>query len=325
VIAYYHWPGIWVGDAPRREANAPLGGENFVLADLQEEVFADEIDGLQIRVLREGRFLFDFSNWPEYSDPPNEHQFDEQTAIAVRRAELLNSHVLCLHVALSRLQRFALQKPVVSPLEFISYEALDPGASHGWIDQRLSPLALANSIASYNQLSPNVDDWRLSNRAIISLETVSEGVKILEEVVSHGALPTLAIGDLYLRSAAFFEAHDYNLALVGSWAIIETLLQTQLMQYLDANRTREIEGAEVTFLNADRRARLASGRDYTASIISETLSLVGSLRHEMYLELDKVRKDRNRFLHELTAVSRAAADRALTVAEGMLVEVAGLK
>src|SRR5439155_17675297 len=122
----------------------------------------------------------------------------------------------------------------------------------------------------------------------------------------------------------FFEAHDYNLALVAAWAIIETLLHTQWLRYLDDNRTREIDGEEVTFINSVRRTRLVSGRDYTASVVSETLSLVGALRHETYRQLDMVRRDRNSFLHDLTAVSRTAADRALTVAERMLVDVAEL-
>jgi hypothetical protein len=285
-------------------------------------VHAAEIDGLQIRALREGRFLFDFSNSAGYEDQPESQQFDELTAIAVRRAELMNSHVLSLHVALRRRQRLALQKPVVSPLQFVSHDALD-STSYAWTDQRLTPLLTADSLASYNQLSPNTHDWRLSTRTNIDLATVDEAVEILCEIVSH-PLPMLAIADLYLRSAAFYESHDYNLALVSSWAIVETLLQAQWRQYLDANCTREIGGVDVSFINAERRQRLVSGRDYTASVISETLSLVGSLPHETYLKLDKVRRDRNAFLHELTAVPRAAADRALSVAETMLVDVAEL-
>jgi hypothetical protein len=325
VIAYYHWPGVWLGEPPTRQATAPLGGENYALDQLSDAVFSGGVAGLRVRALREGRFLFDFSAWPEYLAPwDNDLAFDEQTEVAVRRAELINSHVLCLHIALSRQQRFALQKPVVSPLDFISYESLETNASHGWIDTRLSPLLMAGSIASYNQLSPTVFDWRLSNRTVIALETVEESLRILEQVISHPNLPMLAIGDLYLRSTAFYESHDYNLALVAAWAVIETLLQRLWSSYLDANRTRVIDGADTPFINSERRTRLLSGRDYTASVVSETLSLVGSLPQSSYLELDKVRRDRNRFLHELTAISRPAADRALSVAEQMLVDVSGL-
>jgi hypothetical protein len=319
VIGYYHWPGIWVDSEPGREANAPLGGENFRLTEFEDEIFAGNIEGLEFRALREGRFLFDFSDWPDYVDPPaGVPQFDDQTAIAVRRAEVINSHVLCLHVALARIQSVALRKPVISPLEFISYDKLSGRSSFGWIDQRLTPLLSADSLASYNQLSPNVHDWRLQSRTVVTIATIAESLALLGSLVSHTRLPMLGIADLYLRSAAFFEAHDYNLALVAAWAIIESLLQTQWVQYVDSNRTRTIDGDEISFINADRRTRLLSGRDYTASVVSETLSLVGDLPHDTYMRLDRVRRNRNRFLHELTAVPRASADQALDVAEEML-------
>lgn len=213
---------------------------------------------------------------------------------------------------------------MVSPLQFISYGELAASADHGWTDQRLSPLLMASSVASYNQLSPNVFDWRLSTRTVLQIETVAESVRLLGALVADDDLPMLAIADLYLRSATFFEAHDYNLALVGGWAIIETALQRLWKRYIEENRTRLIDGTEVAFINSDRKARLISGRDYTASVVSESLSLVGVLPHDVYVELDKVRKDRNAFLHDLTAVPRVSADRALTVAERMLREVSNL-
>src|SRR5262249_17763069 len=152
-------------------------------------------------------------------DPPaGVPQFDEQTAIAVRRAEVINSHVLCLHAALAKNQNIALRKPVISPLEFISYDKLSGRSSFGWIDQRLTPLLSAESLASYHQPSPNGHGWRLQSRTVVSIATIADSLVLLGSLVSHTRLPMLGIGDLYLRSAAFFEGHDYNLALVSAWA-----------------------------------------------------------------------------------------------------------
>jgi hypothetical protein len=324
ILGYYHWPGIWVGRAPGTEP-APLGGENFVLSELQEEVLTGQAADIRFHALREGRFIFDFSNDESRSDPiDQEFDFDQSIELAVRRAEVLNAHVLCLHRALSVEQRLALPKSVVSPIDFISYQSLAPNPDYGWIEQRLTPLLTADSIANYNQLSPTSHDWRLSMRQIVSLTTLEASIDLLGNLLVHEGVDVMPIADLYLRATAFFEAHDYNLALVAAWTIIEALLQSRWERYVDANRTRTIDGVDSTFINAERRARLVSGRDYTASVISETLSLLGEIPHGLYTELDRVRNDRNRFMHALTLVSRASADRALNVAERMLSLVEGL-
>ena len=303
---------------------APLGGENFVLSELEDEVFTGRVADVAVRASREGRFIFDFSDNALLAEPQEDLDFDRDAALAVNRAELLNSHVLCLHVALARTQHLALPKTVVSPLDFISYQSADPPPSYGWIEQRLTPLLTAGSLASYNELSPTTFDWRLSQRPTLTIETVAESCALLETIFQRAAPRLLPVTDLYLRGTAFYEAHDYNLALVSAWAAVETLLQSQWQRYLDSNRTRLIDGIDVAFINADRRDRLMGGRDFTASVMSEVLSLLGELPHSLYADLHLVRRDRNGFMHELSTVSRQAADRALSVAERMLGLVEGL-
>ena len=71
------------------------------------------------------------------------------------------------------------------------------------------------------------------------------------------------------------------------------------------------------FINADRRAKL-KGRDFTASIISEYLSLSGILPFEQYKLSCDVRQTRNYWLHELHAIDGTDAAKAIGLAQFML-------
>ena len=68
---------------------------------------------------------------------------------------------------------------------------------------------------------------------------------------------------------------------------------------------------------ADRKEKL-TGRDFTASIISEGLSLAGILPFEQYKQFSRVRKKRNAWLHDLHAIDQLDAAEAIVLAQFML-------
>jgi hypothetical protein len=73
-------------------------------------------------------------------------------------------------------------------------------------------------------------------------------------------------------------------------------------------------------VNSKRKEKL-SGRDFTASVISEVLELNGLITHELFLGIDKVRRARNAWLHSLGDVSDREASSAIRTAEKMLESV----
>ena len=107
----------------------------------------------------------------------------------------------------------------------------------------------------------------------------------------------------HLQSCAAFEEHNYSLGLVISWTILERLIRTEWERYLGENREREKDDDGTLFINADRMKKLSSGRDFTASVITEILSLQGLMSFDIYRNIQSLRTSRNEWLHALGPVS----------------------
>ena len=96
--------------------------------------------------------------------------------------------------------------------------------------------------------------------------------------------------------------HDYPSSLITSWTIIEQMLDTNWEKYISNNRTRILNDEEQPFIN-EKRAQTLRGRDYSASIRTEVLSLVNELPMSIYTSINNVRKTRNKWMHEMDNVS----------------------
>lgn len=325
--AYYHWPGLWVGGAPEfadpRDRRSPVEAN---LGEITEQVFRTTLhSGITAKVLREGRFVFDFSDCAPAAIPGDvAMSFDDTTAVMLRRTTVLNAHLACLYTALARVERFAVTKMVVTPVNLIGSTTID---DEGWgaSDAQIIYLLQADSPASYNHLSPASADWRLFHRTVISLETVETSFQLLDRLLRHSSGEAAGLAELYTKACKSYEDHDYATSLTVAWTITEHLVQVLWDRYIQRNRERTADGERFTFINAQRRARLTGGRDYTASIISEVLSLLDELPFDLFERLGQVRSDRNAWLHDLRPVSRAAAGTAIDVARQTLGFVEGIE
>lgn len=75
-----------------------------------------------------------------------------------------------------------------------------------------------------------------------------------------------------------------------AWSIIEAALFREWKDYLDKCKQSGID------ISAKRTDKL-TGRDFTASVVQETLNLAGVLTNNDYAEIDEVRKARNNWIH----------------------------
>jgi len=151
----------------------------------------------------------------------------------------------------------------------------------------------------------------------IKIDTIVESFRILEKVLSIPEDYVLTVTDMILRGHNALEVSDYSMCLTMAWSAIERLLNKLWDGYLDSNRERMINGAQLTFINAKRRRRLKS-RDYSASVKSEILSLVDILPFTLFEKLTTARTARNDWLHGLRLVERADAMAACSTAVAML-------
>lgn len=319
--AYYHWPTVWVGSAP------PASGADIDISTLEEEVYRTTLPvGIAAKVFRDGMFIFDFSDWPPGRALPDdgESDFDAVAAVILQRVNVLNAHLVCLYTALSRRQNISLAKMTVAPSDLIMLKSLDD-TGMSFADTRVAALVLARHPSTYVRELPTWFDWRVSMRkVVVEIDVVHESFQLLATILQHSDPYALLITDLCARSCKAYEDHNYSLCLVTAWAITEKLLQDLWNRYVEANREKEIDGAKVPFINKARKKKLIESRDFSASVISEVLSLMDYLPFPLYRDLSRVRKARNDWIHGLGPVSRKTAELSVRVAEAMLELVDGL-
>jgi hypothetical protein len=161
--------------------------------------------------------------------------------------------------------------------------------------------------------------WKHERSATISIDTVTKSYELLENILKHPSEDALDLIHLYIRSCKAYEDHDFGLCLITSWGIVEKLLDFYWEGYLDhLNSARLALPGKQKFLNKDRRKILTDGRDYSASVITEILSLNGVIPGSLYVEISQVRQARNRWIHGLESVSSDTAGAAIRLAGEML-------
>ncbi len=247
-VAYFHWPLIWVG-AP------PAGWPGL---DIDPRTFGDTVyratlgAGISVKVCRDGMFAFDFSGWAPGQAPPEEDgkpvNFDLAASVVLRRTAVLNAHLAYLYTVVSRRQNFALSKMVVSPADPLHSASLDwdkPGGGiGGGGDPRGIALLMARLPATY--AAPPIADWRVFPRAVtLDAGTVEESFQHLDEFLTRPAPHALLVAELYLRSCKAYEDHNYSLAVITAWVIVEKLLYLHWERYINKNRQRNIGGVQV--------------------------------------------------------------------------------
>jgi hypothetical protein len=77
-------------------------------------------------------------------------------------------------------------------------------------------------------------------------------------------------------------------------------------------------------MNKERR-KLLNGADFTASIVSQILSICGKIDDKTLDRLDEARRRRNAFAHNLVPIKFADAGKAIRLATDMITEIVGIR
>lgn len=317
--AYYHWPPVWVGSQPEQV------GINIDVSTIASEVYRESLPiGISVRVLQEGVFIFDFEDWPpgriieEDKDTPAD--FDVVGEAILRRVSVMNTHLACLYTAIANEQNNAPTKlMIVTPSEVLAMKSLTSDPEMSMSDSRIAELASSRFPSTYCDGLPTGFDWRLKDRhLVIETNAVERSVRMLTDIFKHPDPRTPLHVDLYIRGCKAYTDHDYNLSLSTTWTLIEALLQQLWERYIESkDREETVDGQPAKFMNRTRRDTL-TGRDYSASVIVEILSLADCIPFPLYKQLSEVRGIRNRWIHGLVTVSRPKALLSLEVAKQVL-------
>lgn len=275
------------------------------------------LHGVPLYARRDGFVIFDFPRSPSYSGgevpsytpeprkrlPQNIIDAQEhRDTIRYRRLKYMNALLACLYSGIATVQKTGV--PVQAPIMPTTYfYALSEAA--GWALYRSdteSPLALPTQSSS-----------------VITTETVAHASELLNQcdrALSDTGLDLLAL--IYMACHQY-GIHQFDSAHLIAWSACEMLINKMWSSLLDELDSKNGGG---TSISATRRQQL-TGRDFTASIVSQSLSLHRKIDDEMLVKLDKARKKRNAFAHSLEPVSPIDASNAIQTATALMTKVVG--
>jgi hypothetical protein len=328
VSAYYHLPPVWIGKPPseREFHQAPL---RDLIADVHESNLSC---GVKVRVRRDGLFIFDCSQWepgsatdiPSFEIQPGEklpqtvtRAWNLTEARAGARTQLMNAHLACLDSALGELRKAASPlRQILSTSDAIQLFDFRQNDLHRGIRLREPTRSYVLNCVAFTR-AKRVEHQR--SRRSLDLEVVQHSFELLDRVVWLSVPNSLLLVELLYKSGMHYAAHRYAEALILCWTVCEKLINHVWEQHLDScNLT------PVGRIPRQRKEKLR-GRDFTASVISEVLELTGLLPYDLFLDIEKIRKARNTWLHSLGDVSDRDASNAIRTAEKMLESVGKIR
>lgn len=328
-MAYFHLPPIWVGAAPEgaipRQATALMGVIHTQTLSM----------GIKVEVCRDGIFIFDFSDWPNgcpITIPAYTAEKGKPVPGAVAQAgvtatthrynclAVMNTHLASLSTSWSRVQKTHMPlQQVVTPA---SHFSVAWSGSHRYLNGVSAQDPNLAYVAASIDFGHDLRNPR--RRSVMSLDTVTHSLSLLDKILTDQAGDLqLMVKQLYLAAFQYSE-HDFATALTLAWTVSEKLLRTRWHEYIkEQGEEHDATGKPLRILNSDRRKSL-HGTAYTASIISEVLSLAGILDHDLYTKLASSRNARNKWLHNLAPISDRMAAEAIQTAQQFIKEVCGI-
>lgn len=329
VLAFYMWPPFWVA-----QPGISVSSRDPSRAD--DEVGRFElVTGIVASVRRDGLFVFDFTGRPDCVRPGPQPDVASagaalQKSLSAMRmtVTILNAYLACFFAA-QRQCAYATDmyyKFRLGPDDLLAMSDLlapidDFAGPHGSTLRH----AAAYARTQIGQASDSTGEQSLSQhrqRDDLLLTVVEDSMALLEAILPNPAALTAA--NLLLHATRAAEETDFSTALVTAWAIAEKGVVTLWRRHLDSRRPELVGVDAVPVVNATRR-RILEGRDYTASVIIESLSLLGEISNDLYEHLTAARRARNSWLHELGPVDADDVIHAMSAAEALIYAIHGVE
>ena len=305
-FALYVLRPTWVGGKPKPANRTDVAWEGLGLRDVP------------ITALRDGFVIFEFDKSADYAGGavpaytlPEDRRIPQEVTkaererddLGYRRFIYMNAFLLALYSGFSTVQKTA--KHVQEPADPTNYFGAKRTAD-GW-QTFMDP---GRKVNYPRQRSDNIE-----------VETLDHYLDILREF--HTAIGPASLDVLSLTYTAChqYSRHQFSSAHLIAWAAIEALLN---VMWFNLQSQIDVTSGGHTKINKDRR-KLLAGRDYTASIVSQVLSICGKIDDEMLKRLDEARRKRNEFAHKLIPVETDDAGRAIRLVTDMITNMAGVR
>jgi hypothetical protein len=331
VEGYFRIPPVWVGDAPDRRDVALLNPSVHHAVVYRKTLRCS----INVSVQRDGTFLFDFSSWPlapilvipgfRIPDPskpyrlPQAHTREEEKAekYAVIRAQVMNVHQACLSTSEAMLMRraAAMGFPVTS---WNTLKALSLDVDHPYFDDTEDTYTLARNVI--NNVCSIQRDHPLERRTI-EIEVIDHSLDMLDDILVQQDVVLLQVIESAYTSACRSREKRLGEAVTLAWGACEQLI---LVLWKDMLDERNAQGRTPNRIGRERRKKL-TGRDYTASVMTEVLEISGRINHEIYRLLELARKSRNDWTHQMREPKESEAYICIQALTRLLQHVKGIR
>ena len=158
---------------------------------------------------------------------------------------------------------------------------------------------------------------RLFTRRVLELEVVKHSLELLDQILFANDSALILMIDLLYAAARRYAERSSGEAVVVAWAVCEKLLSSAWNSLLhDAKSSGRM---------TNRRREKLEGLDYTASVMIEMLEINNRIDYDSYLVLERVRKSRNRWVHNMREPNNLEVSEAIRAAQDLLQRIKGVR
>ena len=300
VGGFYLWPPSWIVERPQMQ------GEGQVFDALSRTVFTFTFDcGIKLKASAQGYFVFDFANCSETSIGEPTADWPGRLYVRMR---FMNLYLVYIYTALTRLEKINVEKHYVDEASYFAARSFEVNPYRASCDMRqLSQLE--KGIEIQTPLPPFL--------TVYPEKVLKAASDLTNNSYATSGDESVVIGDLLLQAFNLHEGGHFETSQIVAWGITERCLNQLWSTHITASNDAFSTDSSRPFINSDRRGKL-NGRDFSASVISEILSLAGVIDFDTYDKLNRARRDRNNWLHKMKRMDKQQSVASLNLAIAML-------
>lgn len=237
----------------------------------------------------------------------------------------INAYYLLLSSALIKIDQFHLFRiHELTTRDAFSYSEFEDGTFAGedvaW-ESFAEKHQAARRLSAHSSNMPLHRSPALDNRNVVEERIFQEAHRQFHMATSQvGAINDLAT---LTRAISARNSAIYDTSIVLAWFLVERVINYEWSSYLDEQQLEFADGSKR--ISKDRRD-LLRGRDFTASILTNVMELIGKYDFETYASTSKIRGLRNKIAHgyDVKLTTQDAED-ALALAGKMLFRRYGIQ
>ena len=327
VEGYFRIPAVWIGEEPDPQSVELLNPDVYHAVMLKKTLGC----GIEVWVLYDGTFLFDFSSCPlapqvkipgyrtpevgiPYRMPKESFEAEEISEnYAILRAQVMNVHQACLSTSewIVKCSRGEIGFPLTS---WNTHKALTLESAPPYRDDTEDVRALARNVLNNKY---RVQRQKALSRRILGLDVVEHSLGLLDTVLSRNDETIVRLIEVAYIAACRRVEKRFGEAVVLAWAVCEQLVSS-------AWTDLRLDIKDDDRMTRNRKKKLES-RDYSISVIVEILEMQQRLDHGLYQLLECVRKTRNDWVHRMRVPCESDASDAIRAVEELFLELRSIR